>query len=47
MDPEGQSLHGNWPYLWPYMDRNYIEMYTQVTWSVDAQKAGTSDFLRE
>tara|TARA_B100000787_G_scaffold165505_1_gene149533 strand:- start:218 stop:862 length:645 start_codon:yes stop_codon:yes gene_type:complete len=34
----GEPFVGNWPYLWPYVDQDYMEAYTKVTWSVGSEK---------
>ena len=31
----GEPFVGNWPYLWPFLDPDYLERYTKVKWSVD------------
>ena len=36
-DTTGEPFVGNWPYLWPYVDQQYLEAYTKVTWSVGAK----------
>jgi len=35
-DTAGEPFVGNWPYLWPYVDQQYLEAFTKVTWSVGA-----------
>jgi hypothetical protein len=36
-DTTGEPFVGNWPYLWPYVDQEYLEAFTKVTWSVGAK----------
>jgi hypothetical protein len=37
----GEPFVGNWPYIWPYTDQQYLEACTKVTWSVGGNTGGS------